>query len=79
MKSNRIECATKPQSCPECGKAPLATILYGMPAFDQELEQEMKKGRVTLGGCCISYDDPVWECTGCGLQIFQSGPEKPLK
>ena len=72
MKSNRIERAEKPQSCPECGKAPLATILYGMPAFDQELEREMKEGRVTLGGCCIGDDDPVWECTGCGLPIFRT-------
>ncbi len=70
MKTNRMERAEQPQSCPECGKTPVATILYGMPAYSQELKRDMKAGRITLGGCCVSGDDPEWECTHCGLQIF---------
>ncbi len=69
--SRRIERAQKPSKCPECGKAPLASILYGMPAFDEGLEQKMNEGRVTLGGCSIGDDDPAWECTHCGLKIFR--------
>ncbi len=40
-KSRRIEHAEKPQRCPECGKAPVATILYGMPAFSRKLERDI--------------------------------------
>lgn len=69
--STRVERAQKPRKCPECGQAPLASILYGMPAFDEELEQKMNEGRITLGGCCVSDDDPSWECTHCGLKIFR--------
>jgi DNA-directed RNA polymerase subunit RPC12/RpoP len=69
--STRVERAQKPRKCPECGQAPLASILYGMPAFDEELERKMNEGRITLGGCCISDDDPAWECTRCGLKIFR--------
>lgn len=69
--STRVERAQKPRKCPECGQAPLASILYGMPAFDEELERKMDEGRITLGGCCISDDDPARECTHCGLKIFR--------
>jgi DNA-directed RNA polymerase subunit RPC12/RpoP len=69
--STRVESAQKPRKCPECGQAPLASILYGMPAFDEELERKMNEGRITLGGCCVSDDDPAWECTHCGLKIFR--------
>ena len=69
--STRVERAQKPRKCPECGQAPLASILYGMPAFDEELERKMNEGRITLGDCCVSDDDPAWECTHCGLKIFR--------
>ncbi|NCC24601.1 MAG: hypothetical protein EOM25_05275 [Deltaproteobacteria bacterium] len=69
--STRVERAQKPRKCPECGQAPLASILYGMPAFNKELERKMNEGRITLGGCCIRDDDPAWECTHCGLKIFR--------
>jgi hypothetical protein len=42
-----------------------------MPAFDEELERKMNEGRITLGGCCVSDDDPAWEYTHCGLKIFR--------
>ena len=69
--STRVERVQKPRKCPECGKAPIASILYGMPAFDEDLEQKMNEGRIALGGCCVSDDDPAWECTNCGLKIFR--------
>ena len=57
----------KPRSCPACRHRPVATILYGMPAFSEELESDLKHGTVALGGCLPALDGPVWECTGCGL------------
>lgn len=69
--ATRVERSQKPRKCAKCGQAPLASILYSMPAFDEEREQKMNEGRITLGGCCVSDDDPAWESTHCGLKIFR--------
>lgn len=69
--STRVERAQKPRRCPECGQSPLANIIYGMPAFDENLERKINEASITLGGCCISDDDPTWERTHCGLKIFR--------
>ncbi len=66
----RVERAQKPAQCPECGKAPVARILYGYAAMNDKLAKEIQEGRITLGGCCISMDDPALACTQCGLRIF---------
>ena len=47
----RVERAHKPAKCPSCGAAPLASILYGLPMFDDDLEQAMAERRIALGGC----------------------------
>jgi hypothetical protein len=67
----RIERSRKPRECPACGHAPLASILYGEPAFSERLARELHEGRTTLGGCCEEIDSPVWECTQCGVKIFR--------
>lgn len=69
--SARQEGVRKPRKCPGCGKAPVATIIWGLPAFDKEMQRDLEAGRVTIGGCCLSFDDPAWECTHCGLKIFR--------
>jgi len=69
--SSRVERAIKPDRCPECGKSQMADILYGYPAFSDELQQDINEGRVMLGGCCVSFDDPAWVCSQCGLKIFR--------
>ena len=48
---------------------PVATILYGMPHMTVELEQAINEGCTTIGGCMMEIDDPVWECSHCGLKI----------
>lgn len=69
---NRLERLRKPLKCPQCGHRPVAEILYGEPAFDAWLEQKINEGRITLGGCCGTPDDPAWECVQCGLQVYRS-------
>lgn len=54
--------------CPKCGSAKVAAIKYGLPAFDEELERELEAGRVVLGGCVITGDDPEWQCNECEHQ-----------
>lgn len=61
----------KPKECPKCGKNTIASILYGMPAFSEELEKKIDLGTIKLGGCCISTDDPSWFCTSCETELFK--------
>lgn len=69
---NRVELATKPQRCPVCG-AGVARILWGMPDFNERLRRELEEGKVVLGGCVLSGDDPQWECRSCGQRIYRKG------
>jgi len=57
--------------CPKCGSDKVAKILYGMPAFDDELEAKVDAGEVVLAGCCIPYGAPLrsHECRDCGFQF----------
>lgn len=51
--------------CPHCGSEWIADILYGEPAFDDELEELLEKGEIHLGGCCIFPDSPKYHCNDC--------------
>jgi transcription elongation factor Elf1 len=74
--STRIEQSRKPGKCPSCGHSPLASILYGyVVGIDDGLDKKLEEGRIVLGGCCVSDDDPKWECTNCGLKIHKKFPE----
>lgn len=64
--------AEKPKRCPNCGSTQVARIQYGEPAFDAKLEREMAEGRVVLGGCCVTDDDPSWQCVDCGEQMWRT-------
>ena len=52
--------------CPKCLSAAVARIFYGLPAFTPELEAQLEKGEVHLGGCVIRPDNPEYHCNGCG-------------
>ena len=67
-----IEVERKPRKCPKCGSVKVANILYGLPAWDPEMEKEIEEGRIVLGGCMVSDDDPEWQCVDCGLDIYKS-------
>jgi len=57
------------KKCPKCGSEKIAPILYGMPAFDEEMERELNDQKLYLGGCCITGSDPEYHCFGCGKGI----------
>lgn len=59
--------------CPRCGSEHVAEILYGMPAFDDDLKQKLDKKEVYLGGCCISEISPRYHCNNC-KKDFGSAP-----
>ncbi len=45
--------------------------MYGMPVPDEKLQADLDSGRVVLGGCCISLDDPAWKCRECGAVFYK--------
>ena len=68
--SMRYEYSSKPRECPACGSGPVADILWGMPEMSPRLEEDLAAGRVILGGCCVSGDDPIWACASCKIEIY---------
>lgn len=61
------ECKRKPRRCPACGSTRVASILYGMPLFSEDLQRRLDDGTVVLGGC--SLDSAKWECVDCHAQM----------
>jgi len=51
--------------CPKCGSGKVAKILYGWPDCSDEMKKKLKSKVIVLGGCCMSKDSPVYECTVC--------------
>ena len=70
--SERVYVSRKPRKCPSCGMKPIATILYGMPAYSVELEEKLQSGTIALGDCCVTDNDPEWECTHCEQKLHRS-------
>ena len=64
-------------ACPSCGSTNTAKILYGMPAFSDELQLELREGLTVIGGCCILVDEdgnnvsPTHRCNTCGNEFVR--------
>lgn len=71
----RHEASRKPRKCPSCGSGRIARIFYGLPDFSPELRADLDAGRIALGGCCISDDDPKWQCLECESGIYKKDAE----
>jgi len=69
----RLEYEHKPRICPVCGSARVAEILWGMPAYSEEMQKDLDAGRIVLGGCCIFGDEPTWQCADCGTDFYLKG------
>lgn len=65
--------------CPKCGSDKVAAVLYGMPAYDEELDAKIKAGKVVLNGCCIEAGDPMhpYECQECGHRFDDGMAKRP--
>lgn len=71
-KATRCESKIKPRKCPVCGSFRIAEILYGLPEFSAKLKRDLDAGRIILGGCCITNDDPKWQCADCQMAIYKN-------
>lgn len=63
--------------CPYCGSTNIARILYGLPTFSSKLDEDIKMGKIVLGGCCEGIDDPKRHCNDCN-RIFFDGIRKQI-
>jgi len=50
--------------CPKCGEGTPLHIAYGLPSHG--MFEASSRGEIALGGCCMSYDSPSWQCRACG-------------
>lgn len=55
----------RPLRCPQCGSSSVARILWGLPAFSDDLQRWLDEGEVVLGGCCLPDALPAWHCNRC--------------
>lgn len=64
-----LEVIRRPKRCPRCG-GEICDILYGEPTSTWE-EDYLRdtEHRAVLGGCCITGEDPDFECADCGQRF----------
>jgi hypothetical protein len=52
--------------CPNCGNAWIAEIFWGYPGdFDNQMQKQVERKEIVMGGCLVSDHDPKWECNNC--------------
>ncbi len=61
--------ASRPRKCPRCGSERIAGVLYGMPDLSEKLRLDLEAGRLVLGGCKVTGNDPRWRCIKCGYEM----------
>ena len=71
ISQERLEFAEMPKVCPVCGSAKVAPIFHGRPAFNDEMERALAEGKIALGGCEVTGDDPSWKCLSCGALFYE--------
>jgi len=54
--------------CPSCGSKNACHIFWGYPANMEQYLEAIAKKEIAAGGCCISDNDPKWECIKCNLR-----------
>lgn len=65
---NSILVKRKPAKCSVC-KGHVVPMAYGFPS--SETFQKADRKEVVLGGCCISGNDPDWECIECHTKYIK--------
>jgi hypothetical protein len=59
------------EPCPVCGSLGAVPIVYGYP--EKEAFKAEERGEISLGGCVVHADDPVWRCRTCGWKWGRLG------
>jgi hypothetical protein len=61
------------RGCPRCGSRSIARILYGYPAWSEELDRKLSGGELRLGGCVVHACQPALVCNRCGCEFDRDG------
>jgi len=65
----RLDVIRRPKTCPYCG-GDICDIICGMPVSTWEEDHLKETGhKAVLGGCCITGNDPDYQCEDCGRQF----------
>jgi primosomal protein N' len=67
----RYSTESKPKKCPHCGSSKICEILWGMPVYSEQLQSDLAEKKIVLGGCCVSDEDPTWQCVACETNIYK--------
>lgn len=60
--------------CPKCSSVKdVIPIEYGLPG--DEMMEEEKTGKIRLGGCCVTDDNPEWHCKACRYEWQTNHPQ----
>lgn len=59
--------------CPNCKSNNVARVRFGMPDFNDKLQEELDNGTIVLGGCSVSDSDPNYCCNDCKHQWRRDG------
>ena len=62
--------------CPNCDSRNIVPIIYGMPGM--EAREEEMRGKVHLGGCCGTENDPDRHCNDCEHQWAKTDNYNPV-
>lgn len=61
------------KECPSCGSKNVVPILYGYPGDMDYVIKLVEEKKLVLGGCCVSDNDPAFECLDCGRMSGKRG------
>lgn len=69
MNDKVIIVSKKPKKCPVCSFKPIAKIIYGEPCLTLDEWKKVEEGKIAIGTCTITGDDPKWQCTNCDTKF----------
>jgi len=52
-------------TCPQCSSSNVAEIFWGFPGNMDEIKEDLRNGRIILGGCVVTDHDPKLQCNVC--------------
>lgn len=60
--------------CPNCASSNTCRIMYGMPTYTDKLNDDLEAGRIHLGGCILTDNDPNRHCNDCEVDFDSKAP-----
>ena len=66
MEESKLKSNTQNPQCPSCKSNKTCIIFWGYPKDMEWYLEALAKKEIAFGGCCVSDNDPKWECNDCG-------------